>query len=175
MEEKEKIPGTKLTKPKSGIWVYFALGIIALLVICALIQRETSPTQKTTENPQIQPFSSSSANIAVRSEIVKKITPNLYRYFFFVTNNDSFPFEETVEIGLLEENGIQIAFDEFKPQSPIEPKQNRYYSVDSRWAPFEISRGSLVIERFEWRVHANYQTIQRGSGAITSKYEDASH
>jgi hypothetical protein len=140
------------------------------LILSALIMSRTEK-QVSTGNIEQNITPLRSYNITVRSEIVKKIN-DVYRYFFFITNNNSHPFDATIEIGLLETNGIQIAFDEFTPKPPIQPQMSRYCYVDAKWGPPGITQNA--IEKFAWRIIVNGQITQKGIGDITSKFEDAS-
>lgn|GEM_PF-1795422 len=158
------------------ICVAFFGGLLVLIVGGAYVYSLFSPPESKSSNPSSSPSLIQSPivsyNIDMRNEIVKKVG-NVYRYFFFITNNDSHPFDATVEIGLIEANGIQITFEDFTPEKPIQPQMSQYCYVDARWGPPGISKNA--IEKFTWRVIVNSQTIQSGSGNITTRYEDASY
>jgi len=165
MEEKK---GPK--KQKSHL-KELSIGCLGLIVVLILIGVFSTIGYKESK-PQLPP--PQLVKIAIKSEIVKRRASGNYRYFFYVKNLDSVPFGETVEIGLLEENDIQIHSEEFKPNPPIPPKLQNYCYVDAEWGPFGWEK--FTIRKFSWRVRDNnYRTLQEGKDEITTKFENLYH
>ena len=134
-------------------FVIIACFFIGLLVLAALISQWFEKPESKPTNIFTAPLTpmQTTLNVTLRNTVVKKLSNAHYRYFFFIDNNNSISFTQVVEIGLLEENNIQITFDDFTPNPPIPPGQSRFCYLDSKFGP-PGSFTSLIITGFEWRI-----------------------
>lgn len=154
-------------------------GIFGLLFIATLTsgennqnpQNPTNPTQKAVI--QQTPPPSERFNIAVKSEIVKKVDGK-YRYFFDIRNHDSKPFEGSITINLFtRESKNSLAGDTFNTNKAIEPNLGTAVYIDAHTGPANI-HGANGLIKFTYTVKNEGNEVNKGEGQITDQYEDLS-
>ena len=127
--------------------------------------------------PTNQPVAGTTARPAVEQRAIEveslivKLVEGTFRYFFRIVNNDRKPFEGDVSIAVL--SGWGIIPDEekaFATTSPIAPGNARVVYFDCSVGPKTRQRDK-PIEKFSFEAFVAGQSVAKGRGPITAKFE----
>lgn len=109
-------------------------------------------------------------DIQVTSRIVKK-TDKKYRYFFDIRNNDTEPFNGSIEIQLITKQGKNLYKEVFKTDQPIEVSLGKSVYIDLSTGPQQIM-GEYGIDRYSFSAKIdNKKVVTEGDGIISSELE----
>lgn len=129
--------------------------------------RTPTPRQAPTQTPVPQ------LHIVVTSVIVKHIPGDKYRYFFDVRNDDHVPFNGSVVISVYTQAGGDLNDQQFDTTSPIQPGLGDSVYFDMNTGPVAIM-GQYGIARFTYTITHDGNQVGKGSGTISTQYEDLS-
>ncbi|HWY80278.1 MAG TPA: hypothetical protein VNW29_08020 [Candidatus Sulfotelmatobacter sp.] len=120
-------------------------------------------------------------DLTVTSQIVKKVSPDTYRYFFNVANDDSRDFNGTITMQLYDGKTNSITnqpnwlilggADTSYSDNPIKAGLHGVIYFDDSHAPYQIA-GIDGANTFSFTAKINDTEVSSGKGSITDQYEN---
>jgi hypothetical protein len=130
----------------------------------------TNPSTKPTV-PAVPVRNQPVMDIRVTSLIVKHVGGK-YRYFFDIRNYDKTPFSGEVTITLTNQQpGRTNGTETFSTTKPMLPGLGTVVDMDAHTGPPNV-HGDAGVVGFRFEAMVNRESVARGSGRISEKYED---
>lgn len=153
----------------TALLVLLALGFIQNLFgkgVTSNTQTTVTPTASVTK-PVIK------RNIVVTSEIVKRVAPNTYRYFFNIANQDTSDFNGEVSVQLFNghDNPQPLVFGGARKNFTIQAGANGTTYVDDSHAPSRVN-GIDGATTFSYTASIGDSDVATGKDSISNQYED---
>jgi len=147
--------------------------ILTVVSFMVFIASSGSSNSKDKGNNDVDNQNVVSEDIAVTSQIVKKVEGKC-RYFFDIRNNEEVPFEGSVEVNLINELGddeYRLGREIFETTAPVNPNHGNSVYFDINTCPKSV-HGETGITKYKFVVKRDGKVINQGEAPISTKFED---